>query len=189
MRRLACLALAAALAEAGCNRAIEPFDPNEKVEQPDLSKIFPAGAERAAAQEGTQQGAAPQQARGAAPPAPPGPPGAPAEAISGTVRLAPELEGRVPAGSVLFLMARTGEAGPPVAVVRVPDPRFPFEFRIGPEDRMIEAMPFQGPFALTARVDADRNAMTRTPGDLQGEAPGEVAPGARDVELVIDEVL
>jgi hypothetical protein len=188
MRRPACLALAAALAAGGCNRAIEPFDPNEKVEQPDLSRIFPAGAERAAAQEGAQRGA-PQQARGAPPPVPPGPPGASAEAISGTVRLAPELEGRVPSGAVLFLMARSGEAGPPVAVVRVPDPHFPFEFRIGPEDRMIEAMPFQGPFALTARVDADRNAMTRTPGDLQGEARGEVAPGTQGVELVIDEVL
>jgi cytochrome c-type biogenesis protein CcmH len=185
MRLLACLAVAATLVAAGCNRAIEPFDPNEKVEQPDLSKIFPAGAERAAQAE-APQGTAPQQTRGAAPP---GPPGAPAQAISGTVRLAPELEGRVPAGSVLFLMARAGEAGPPVAVVRVPEPRFPFEFRIGPDDRMIESMPFEGPFALSVRVDADRNAMTRTPGDLQGQAPGRVTPGATDVELVIDEVL
>jgi hypothetical protein len=54
---------------------------------------------------------------------------------------------------------------------------------------MIEAMPFEGPFQLTARIDADRNAMTRNPGDLQGEAKGSFAPGAEDIEIVIDEVL
>jgi cytochrome c-type biogenesis protein CcmH len=193
MRRIARIVLAAvcscALGAAACDRAIEPFDPNEKVEQPDLSKIFPEGAERAAKAE-AQQGAPPEPTRGAMPPgAPPAPPQADGDAITGTVRLAPELAGRVPAGAVLFLMARTGEAGPPVAVVRIADPEFPFEFSIGPDDRMIEAMPFAGPFTLSARIDADRNAMTRTPGDLQGQAAGRVAAGAEDVELVIDEIL
>jgi hypothetical protein len=31
--------------------------------------------------------------------------------------------------------------------------------------------------------------MTRNPGDLQGEAEGSFAPGAQDIEIVIDEVL
>lgn len=54
---------------------------------------------------------------------------------------------------------------------------------------MIEAMPFTGPFKLTVRIDADHNAMTRNPGDLQGEAEGRYEPGAEGIELLIDEVL
>jgi hypothetical protein len=95
----------------------------------------------------------------------------------------------VPPGAVLFLVARTGEGGPPVAVKRIPDPRFPLDFELGPDDRMLEGVPFTGPFELVARIDADRNAATRNPGDLQGASPSRVPPGAHDVELVIDTVL
>jgi cytochrome c-type biogenesis protein CcmH len=176
------LVVAIALLAAGCDRNIEPYDPNEKVERPDLSKIFPAGAERSGGAQ-AMQGAAPPAAEPAAP-APSG--GAP---LTGTIRLAANLEGRVPPGAVLFLIARTGSGGPPTAVRRIADPSFPLEFSIGPDDRMIQAMPFDGPFELMARVDADRNAMTRNPGDLQGEAKGTFSPGAHDIEIVIDEVL
>jgi cytochrome c-type biogenesis protein CcmH len=185
---------AALLAGSGaCDRGVEPFDPNERVAAPDLSKIFPPGAERAPKDQG--MGAA---ARGASPPGAPAAMGAvPAAAaaasgggpIRGRIVLAGELEGRVPGGSVLFLIARASDAGPPVAVKRVPDPSFPLDFEIGPGDRMMEGIPFTGPFQLTARVDADRNAATRNPGDLQGESRERVPAGTRDVELVIDRVL
>jgi cytochrome c-type biogenesis protein CcmH len=174
--------LVLALVTAACNRNIEPFDPNEKVARPDLSKIFPEGAERT--------GDA-QALRGEMPPAPePAPPAAAGGApLTGTIRISDELASRVPSGAVLFLIARTGGGGPPTAVRRIADPRFPLEFSIGPEDRMIQALPFDGPFELMARVDADRNAMTRNPGDLQGAAKGTFSPGAHDIEIVIDEVL
>jgi cytochrome c-type biogenesis protein CcmH len=190
-RRLRGIALAACvLAGTACDRAVEPFDPNEKVEAPDLSKIFPAGAERAP--QDAPMGAA---ARGAAPPGmAPGAPAAPGGApegrpIRGRIALAPDLAARVPRGAVLFLIARASDAGPPVAVKRIPDPAFPLSFEIGPDDRMMEGVPFVGPFQLTARVDADGNAASRNPGDLQGESRERVAPGARGVELVIDRVL
>ena len=54
---------------------------------------------------------------------------------------------------------------------------------------MIQTMPFAGPFKLTVRIDADGNAMTRNPGDLQGEAEGSYEPGAEGIELLIDEIL
>lgn len=205
-------ALASALgAASACDRAVEPFDPNERVEAPDLSRIFPKGAARAPA-DGPMAGAM----RGAPPPGAPGPGGmapgpmaaggapgpmaagdartgggaAPAgDPIRGRIVLAPALAGRVPPGAVLFLVARTGEGGPPVAVKRIPDPSFPLDFELGPDDRMLEGVPFTGPFELVARVDADRNAATRNPGDLQGASPSRVPPGASDVELVIDTVL
>lgn len=195
-RQAARVLLGAALLLGGpaCDRGVEPFDPNERVAAPDLSKIFPPGAERAPKDEAmgaAVRGAPPPGAPGAPPSmaASPGEPAAGGAPILGRIVLSGALEGRVPKGAVLFLIARTSDAGPPVAVKRVPDPVFPLAFEIGPGDRMLEGVPFSGPFQLTARVDADRNAATRNPGDLQGESRERVPPGARDVELVIDQVL
>ena len=184
MRRAPSLVLLAVLlaGAAACDRNIGPYDPNEQVAQPDLSKIFPEGAERSGDAQ-AMRGVMPE-----APPAPPAPPGG-GEPLRGTIRLASELEGRVPGGAVLFLIARTGGGGPPTAVRRIEGPRFPLDFEIGPDDRMIEQMPFAGPFQLVVRVDADHNAMTKNPGDLQGEAAGSFAPGSSGIEIVIDEVL
>jgi hypothetical protein len=106
------------------------------------------------------------------------------------VTLASGFERKVPAGAILFLIARRGQAGgPPLAVKRIESPRFPLEFTLGPDDRMIQAMPFEGPLQLSARLDTDGNAMSRTPGDLQGAAPGMHDPGATGIEIVIDQVL
>ncbi len=176
------LVLLTGLALGACDRAIEPYVPGEKAVAPDLKRIFPEGAERS-----SDTGAAPSPGAGGAPA--PAPAATTGEAIRGTITLAPELEERVPAGAILFLIARRGEGGPPLAVQRVVEPRFPLEFSIGPEDRMIEQMPFAGPLLLAARIDADGNAMTRQPGDLQGAAPGSYEPGASGVAIIVDEVL
>ena len=186
------VSLALVLALAGCDRAVEPYVPGESVEPPDLSRICPEGAQRSAERAEAAQEPAAQPGRGAPPVAaassPPAPSGEPAP-IRGTVSLAPELEGRVPAGAILFLIARRGNEGPPLAVQRIVDPKLPLEFSIGPEDRMIQQMPFEGPLTLSARLDSDGNAMTRLSGDLQGAAPGTHEPGATGVSIVIDEVL
>ena len=164
----------------GCDRRVEPYVPGEEPEQPDLSRIFPEGSGQQAQpmlppSPGGGRGAAPVAAAGAS--------------VEGTISLAPELEARVPDGAVLFLIARRGAAEPPLAVKRIQAPSFPLAFSIGPEDRMIESMPFAGPLTLSARVDADANATTRSSGDLQGVAEGSYEPGARGVSLRIDEVL
>ena len=188
MPRAAVIALLAAAALLGCDRNLEPFDASEEPREPDLSKIFPEGAERAA-QAGPGLPAPPGQApgRGAPPLAAEGGRGG-GDPISGTVRLADGLPA-VPDGAVLFIIARRGEAGPPLAVKRIAAPSFPLDFTLGPEDRMIQALPFEGPLRISARLDADGNATTRAPGDLQGAAPDTVEPGATGVPVLIDEVL
>jgi len=115
--------------------------------------------------------------------------GANSAAIEGTLELAPDLVGRVPPGAVLYVVARTAQGGPPLAVVRVPNPSFPMRFSIGPDDRMNQSMPFAGELLITVRVDADGNAMTRNPGDLQGVSETPNVPGDRGITLLIDEVL
>ena len=173
------LAVVAALC-AGCDRNFEPYVEGEQAEEPDLSRIFPPGAEQAA-----------QRARPAAMPQPTGGRGAPpvseaADPIEGTVSVTPELADGLPDRAVLFLIARTGDAGPPLAVLRIAEPRFPLDFSIGPDDRMIPSLPFVGPLRLTARLDGDGNASTRAPGDLQGVADGAYQPGATDVRILLD---
>jgi hypothetical protein len=171
---------------AACDRNLAPFDPAEQPRQPDLSKIFPAGAEDApsAPEPSLELPPPPAAMRGAPPPA-----AESGEPIRGTLRLAPELEGAQPSGAVLFLIARTATAGPPLAVKRIETPRFPLDFEIGPADRMLASVPFAGNVLLTARLDADGNATSRTPGDLQGAADQPVSPGASGVEIVLDQKL
>jgi cytochrome c-type biogenesis protein CcmH len=191
MRRILLAAsLLVAVAGLGCDRATEPYVPGEKPEQPDLSRIFPEGAERAAQKKPEPMG----QGAGEAPPgAPAGAASAAASAggpVSGTITLAPEVASKVPAGAILFLIARNGPGGgPPLAVKRIESPTFPLAFTLGPDDRMIKQMPFVGPLQLSARLDADGNAMTRAPGDLQGQTPEPHQPGESDIAIVIDQVL
>ncbi len=178
--------LAAVAAAAGCDRNVEPFDPNEEPVQPDLARIFPAGAEEV--QEGPPS-LPPPPGRAAPPLAAELAMGDDAPPIRGTVSLAEELAGRVPEGAVLFLIARRDGAGPPVAVERIAAPSFPLDFSLGPEDRMIQTLPFAGELQLSARLDADGNALSRQPGDLEGRAAGVAAPGTSGVAIVLDEVL
>ena len=165
----------------GCHRNVEPFDPDEQVVEPDLSAIFPEGAERSNAQGEVARPAMPMASRRAA--AVTGPP------LSGQILLAPELAERVPRGAVLFLIARAGNSGRPVAAKRIDALEFPLAFELGPEDRMAHDMPYEGPFQLTARIDSDGDAATRTAGDLRGVADGDHSPGDTGVTILIDERL
>ena len=180
--RIPTLLLIACLAAPGCDRNMEPYVPGETPKEPDLSKILPAGAEAAAM---------PPTAAPGPPGAPPGaPPAEPAaQPIEGTISVAPELSDRIPENATLFLIARRGPAGPPTAVRRIQAPSFPYAFRIGPEDRMIQTMPFVGPLQLTARLDTDGDAGTKLPGDLTGRIADPVDPGAKSLELTLDEIL
>jgi len=176
--RLTVLMLALFACE-GCDRRMEPFVPGEKPQTPDLTKIFPAGADRAARPVADL-------------PSPPGRGAPPVEErvapIQGTIELAPEFAKRVPPNAVLFLMARRTEGGPPVAAQRIDDLRFPLAFSIGPEDRMMATIPFAGPLLISVRIDADGNATTRGAGDLLGSSARAHEPGDRGVVVRISEV-
>jgi hypothetical protein len=101
--------------------------------------------------------------------------------IRGTIRIA---AGAQPSGAVLFLIARTpGQPGPPLAVKRLPVGPFPLVFEIGPEDEMIKGRPWDGPIALSARVDSDGDPLTHTASDASAELAEPVQPGAEGVEL------
>ncbi len=166
------------------HRKVEPYDASERPHEPDLSRIFPEGAERAMGAPAEMPPTPEELTRGApavagmTAPENAGPP------ITGTIRLA---EGaQVPPGATLFVIARAGQAGPPTAVLRVPAPPFPFAFRLGPENRMIAELPWEGPLLVTARIDLDGNATTRDAGGLEGRAAQPAAPGDSGVSITLE---
>ncbi len=97
-----------AVAAFGCDRAVEPYAPGEKPEQPDLSRIFPEGAERAAEKKGGgPMGGAAASGMPGAPAAPAGRDASPAAGgdgapLSGTIALAPGFETGFPLGRRCF---------------------------------------------------------------------------------------
>jgi len=110
----------------------------------------------------------------------------PGGTITGTVTLAPSLSTRVPSGSALFIIARRGN-GPPLAVKRIQNPKFPLVFTLGPADVMLRGTPFEGEVTLIARLKRQGVAGPAEPGDLEG-SPGRnpVMVGATDVRIVLD---
>jgi hypothetical protein len=190
------LGLSLALA-AACDRNIEPFRPGEESSPPDLGRIFPGPPadkpDPGATNLQTDPAGAGRVARQALPPsrAEAGRPVAVVVAlpIEGQVEIAPNLVSARPAGGVLFVIARPEgtPGGPPLAVLRIVGPSFPVSFRIGPDDVMIPSMQFAGSISLSARLDADGNALTRGASDLSGVATEALAPGATGVRLVLSE--
>ncbi len=85
--------------------------------------------------------------------------------ISGTVSVADS--DRAPSGATLFVfVSRAGQPGPPVAVARIRDPKFPQPFRIGASD--VIAGTLEGDLDVGARLDVDGNVSTREPENLSG---------------------
>jgi len=190
------LGLGFAVFAMACDRGIGPFDPDEKPSLPDLDQIYPEGARAGKGPGGTGPMAAGPSAEAAPAPAPPpaargNPVSGADEAIRGRVEIEPSLASQAPPNALLFVIARRhGQVGgPPLAVVRVPEPRFPVEFEIGQAQVMIPSLRFEGEIALSARLDGDGNAMTRLPGDLAGQLADPLPTGARDVTLTLDQRL
>lgn len=187
------LLLCVAAVSLHCDRGIEAFDPNEEPALPNLDLIYPKGADR-------QPSPVKQGMMGAGPvrrdSPTPGPAARPAAApvasgatISGSVEIASDQAGNAPTNAMLFIIARTQPAGPPLAVLRVPNPSFPLAFEIGQAQVMIPSLRFEGNITLSARLDSDGNAMTKLPGDLVGEIANPVVPGTSGLTLTLGGML
>ena len=128
---------------------------------------------------------------GAAPSASAGRPAAATSqaSVSGSVELAPALRSRVAAQSTLYVIARAGEGGPPLAAARVTLGPFPIQFRLDNTMAMNPANTLSNhkDVVLVARISASGDPVGQ-PGDLEGRLVG-VPVGAGDVKLVIDRVL
>jgi len=113
----------------------------------------------------------------------------PQASVAGSVAVAPELQAQVGAQSTIYLIARAGESGPPLAAARVAMGAFPLQFSL--DDSMAmnpdNTLSKHKEVVLLARISASGNPIAQ-PGDLEGRLVG-VAVGSQDVKLVIDRVL
>jgi cytochrome c-type biogenesis protein CcmH len=107
--------------------------------------------------------------------------------VSGVVRLAPELAGKVSPGDTVFIFAHAAE-GPrmPLAILRKRGSDLPAEFTFDDSMAMAPQMKLSAfpDVVIGARVSKSANASPQ-PGDLQGSS-APVKVGARSVSVVID---
>lgn len=108
--------------------------------------------------------------------------------ISGSVRLAPGVSAAVPPTGALFVIARQA-SGPPLAVKRIPQPRFPLAYVLGPDDVMVPGRALSGDVTVIARLKNSGAAGPAEAGDLEGAYPdGPVPVGKTGVDIVLDRV-
>ena len=116
--------------------------------------------------------------------------GADEKTIQGSVKPEGKLAKSLPEGGTLFVFARDAsvEAGPPVAVLKIDNPKFPQKYALGPGNVMIPGTEFKGPFRVTARYSPSGDAMQKK-GAFQGETKSPVKAGAKNADILLDKKL
>lgn len=111
---------------------------------------------------------------------------APGPAITGRVDVAPALRAQLADTDVVFLFARAGEGGPPVAAIRATAGQLPLAFELDDAVAMNPGnlLSQHQRVMLVARVSRSGDPMPQ-PGDLEGSL-ANVAVGDSGVKVVID---
>jgi cytochrome c-type biogenesis protein CcmH len=110
----------------------------------------------------------------------------PAARITGTVDIAPALKAALSGKEPVFLFARPGASGPPVAALRTTVDQLPLAFELNdamammPDSRLSQHKAVM----LVARVSKTGNPVPQ-PGDFEGSV-ADVKVGASGVKIVID---
>ena len=112
----------------------------------------------------------------------------PARSISGTVNFDESIATKVPKQGTLFIVARPEGvlSGPPLAAKKHTLIKFPFSFKIGQENVMLEGNTFEGNITVTARWDLD-GMPKASPDDIDGSIT--VTSGSTDIKIVLDHVI
>lgn len=115
------------------------------------------------------------------------PPASAAASIS--IELAPALAAKLPPEATLFVIARSGEGGPPLAVVRRPPGAWPVAITMSDADSMLPgtSLATAGALRLIARI-SHSGQPTATTGDLYGEVSYDFAT-TKPVTLTIDRIV
>lgn len=192
MRSIRVLCLLTGLTGLACSQNFEKGDVNPPAQQ---AATKPANPHVAAAPQAPQKGMTTMSERQrTAYSALPATDMADRPSVSGTVTIAPELAGRIPAGATLFVMAKErAQGGAPYAVLRLPVPAFPFSYSLSQADVLPmfgEGLQFADidEMYIVARIDQDGRVGQPDPGDMEGATKTPVKPGQRDVNIVIDKV-
>ena len=112
----------------------------------------------------------------------------PNRSISGTIEFAESIASKVPKQGTLFLIARPEgvKGGPPLAAKKHSLIKFPFAFKLGQENVMLEGNEFEGKITVTARWDLD-GMPKASPDDIDGSIT--VISGSTGVKIVLNNVI
>jgi len=112
----------------------------------------------------------------------------PARSISGTVDFDESIASKVSKQGTLFIVARPEGvlSGSPLAAKKHTLIKFPFSFKIGQENVMLEGNTFEGNITVTARWDLD-GMPKASPDDIDGSIT--VTSGSTDIKIVLDHVI
>jgi cytochrome c-type biogenesis protein CcmH len=104
------------------------------------------------------------------------------------VDVAPSLADRVPAGTTLFILARSGAGGPPLAAIRRSSSDLPLDISLTDDNAMIPGTSLKqaGELDLVARLSLTGRPVA-SPGDLYGEVRYDPASSGR-IKLTIDRI-
>jgi len=108
-----------------------------------------------------------------------------AQAVRGTVRLAPAVQAKIGGSDALFVIAREAgkQGGPPLAVIKMVGMSFPAEYRLSQEDVMMPGAWFRGKLEIKATLRKSGFVGMPTKHDLAGNAAAAVEPGAKGVDI------
>lgn len=112
----------------------------------------------------------------------------PKTVIAGKLQVDDKVKSKVAAGDVIYLVARSAEGGPALAVKRLVVGAWPLAFSLDSRDAMMAGTAMKGKIVVSARVDKDGDAMTKNPGDVTGQTK-PLEPPQKDVTLMLDSVL
>lgn len=107
--------------------------------------------------------------------------------IEGVIDIEAKAKGNFDNRSALFIMAKSARAGgPPLAVKKIPAPKFPFSYSLSARDVMMPGAVFSGKLYVSARLDKDGDAMTQEPENLSGEyKKNPVEVGSKKIDILL----
>ena len=107
--------------------------------------------------------------------------------IEGVIDVDAKTKANLDARAVLFIIARPSRGGgPPLAVKKIPAPKFPFPYSLSAQDVMMPGAVFSGKLYVTARLDKDGDPLTQDAADLSGEYKrNPVEVGSKKVDILL----
>lgn len=95
-----------------------------------------------------------------------------------------ETSGKVPSGTLYIFAKKFNSKMPmPLAVIKVPNPKFPYKFELSKKNQMIPSIPFQGPFKVTARISPNGTAMDKS--GIEVSTIKKVEIGDSNIKLIL----
>lgn len=107
--------------------------------------------------------------------------------LKGTVTVNSASASAIKPGGALFVIARSAAqpSGAPLAVLRIPNPKFPQSFEISERNVMMPGTVFKGPFKLVARFSPNGDALDKSGPESATPAKETYELGAQDIKIEI----